>query len=716
MRRHRVRANRPSAPNGTTADSISPLFSDLIVGSVDQLVELESCIPFTYIRPLCSSGVRRLISSFLGSENTELAEDDTAYQSSGFALGSDIPMVVPLTGSLAIYVHEHFKKEGLTGDELRERIKSRPVWHGIVDGLHSHSALVFIKNNHRSWNQFRWYVKILNGGFSIDKYRQLARVQNGRHHPHFYIELTLFDVLYNLRLEHERLKCENKKSGGSETAQAYDGAQHAKNSTLQQKANVSIRLPMSVLEELGKIMNEDVPELILSANKNNRRRAQNADDLMKLEDCRLFKKFISVATLKGSTSFMNVKGTDAETLQILCLHRVKDLYVESSLRAIKSDDLTNQLKLSKLALNEQNKFLKFMERDSWPREMLDTKKNLLRTIMFDKEIEENSNNENFILPKLLQTYRRHFPETAALKEAKWNASIETRVDSSPSKNHDKIAESSRTDQAQESPSAQNDTQAIVPELEVDDIVVDENAVIRDNDIYYYNMDWKQYLTDERNAESSRFDFLITCPPSAPSRSFIKTLRQSHTTEEIEKEDIHELCKFMKRVLKSGAYVVLLIHFTMFQEWYEAMESSGILVMPEQYIITYDLESVKRRKLTHFTQSAHEVALVAKLPGAHPDSFLPPFESMNDDGNVSLSRRHSLITNIPVMKSPLTRNNSKVPFDTREFHPDLFQQLIDLLCPVGGSVIDPYSRTMTSAIACFRGKRSCHVIEKHKECF
>ncbi len=713
-KRKRVLATKPPAP--TSDEHVKILFSELIIGSLDKFVDLESCIPFTRIRPLSTSGVHRLVSSFLGTTSSS-ADNESHYQSTGVALGSNLAMVVGLEGSLFPFVREHFKQQGLTGNALNEKVKSRPNWYGIVDGLHSHAAFSEIVKKHEKWRNFKWYVKCLNCGFTLDKYRQLARVQNARQHPSFYIELTLYDVLYNLRTEHDRLKRENKRCGGAETAQAYDGARHARNSTLQQKANISIRLPLKVLQEMGSIMNQERPDIVLSRRSSKNGSTKTENDAMKQNDCRVYRKFISISTLKGSSVFMNASGVCSNEIQMHCLHRVKDMYSTNSFKAITSEDLTREFKYCSLAFAESKKFLKFIEDTNWPTEMQDLRINLLRTTVFNSELEENSNNGNTILPKLLDSYRRYFPELSCIKEAKWKQLVELEASSS------KTSHTVPSNISEENANAPNNTQpeqsediTMAPPSEEPTLAVDENLHLSARGIFCYQMKWKEYLTDKRTDTSERFDLLLTSPPGAPSRSFIRKSRAASTGDDIEKDEMIGLCNFMKRTLKSGAYVVLIIDFTMYKEWYDVFDSNGLKVYGEQYIISYDPNTIKRVKIGEFGQSAHDVAIVAKMPGSHPDDFQPNFDTKFNYINTPYSRRHSIITNVPATRSYLTKPKSKVPLDHREFHPFLFHELIDLFSPDGGSVIDPYGKTFTTPLACIRANRKCHSMEWQSDRF
>ncbi len=727
----RVKALKPN-PNG--AQKINILFEDLVVKTVDDYVHLESCVPFTKIRSLTSSGVRRLIASFLGTTATNVQENEAveSYQSTGLAYGSDLPMVVLLTGPMLYVVADHFKEQGLSEKEVEGRLKSRPEWYGIVDGLHSHAALSFIKANYLQWNSFKWYVKKLHTGFPVEKYRQLARVQNSRHSPSFYVELTLFDVLFNLRLEHETLKREKKKCGGSETAHAYDGALHARNSTLQQKANVSIRLPMSVLKEIGKIMNADHPEIILASKNFAKFGAKTEDELMERVDCRRFRSFINIATLKGSPMFMNASGENSEKVQISTLHRIKDLYLVSNFKTIQPEDLTKQFKYAQLAHREHEKFLRFIEATEWPKEMESIERNMLGSVMLDKELEENSGNEFVVLPKILQSFKRHFPDMAVLKEAKWKASSEEVTTPLNSVVPDSVDPPTPANEANpQIPREHTDSEAKSAEIGEPEPVVDNqlqapqdndqearrNDVLNEKKINALNLDWQQYMTDERTERSPKFDLLLTSPPSAPSRSYIRCMKPSYCIEEIEKSEMQEFCTFIKRVLKTGSYIILLIHFTMFKEWYEVFDSNGLMVMPNEFIITYDQKTVKRRKVSHFNQAGHDIALIAKLQGAHPSGFMPAFDDDSDEGNDSMtSKRLALLRNAPATRSFLCKNGTKVPFDTKEFHPAIFKSFIELYCPDGVLVLDPFARTMTSGLAALRTRRPCILLEKSKDCY
>ena len=59
--------------------------------------------------------------------------------------------------------------------------------------------------------------------------------------------------------------------------------------------------------------------------------------------------------------------------------------------------MASQFKLSILALEEEEKFLRLIESDEWPPHMETTRENVLHTTLRDEELTSNSGNDNDIL-------------------------------------------------------------------------------------------------------------------------------------------------------------------------------------------------------------------------------------------------------------------------------------------------------------------------------
>ena len=106
-----------------------PLFDELFQDSINTKVDPFCCIPFANMRAKSQNAVRRLIYLF----DKKYDHGDHCI-SPGLALGTDCPIVVPLSGSLFHYVRDHFYKEGHSKIEVDELVRRYPVWYGIIDG------------------------------------------------------------------------------------------------------------------------------------------------------------------------------------------------------------------------------------------------------------------------------------------------------------------------------------------------------------------------------------------------------------------------------------------------------------------------------------------------------------------------------------------------------------------------------------------------------
>ena len=155
-------------------------FSSVMDGSTNTSVDPMACVPMTNIRQISRSGVDRLKSIFT---------------SEGFTCGSDLGIVMKLSGAHRHHLSAYFKKQGLFASETKEKSESRNEWYGIIDGMHRHCALIeLMADDSKTWSGFQWPVTLLSGGFPLLTLKQLARTQNAKHSETFYIEPTLYDL------------------------------------------------------------------------------------------------------------------------------------------------------------------------------------------------------------------------------------------------------------------------------------------------------------------------------------------------------------------------------------------------------------------------------------------------------------------------------------------------------------------------------------------
>lgn len=86
-----------------------------------------------------------------------------------------MPIVVELTGSLLKYLHLHFKFLGISKTDEKINIQSREKLYGTIDGLHVYYAIHRLQSSDERWEGFLWFVFLVKGGQSMERYTQLAR-------------------------------------------------------------------------------------------------------------------------------------------------------------------------------------------------------------------------------------------------------------------------------------------------------------------------------------------------------------------------------------------------------------------------------------------------------------------------------------------------------------------------------------------------------------
>ncbi len=386
-------------------EKVKTHFKDVMDGCYYDWIDPNGCIPFTRTRPVITSGVRRLMSLF------DASFDGDSISGGGISCGTDTPIVVKLTGTLRTYVCEYFRDKGFSESEVKRRLSARKEWFGIVDGEHSHSAIKRLIDAKPKWAGYKWFVTVVKSGFTIERYRQLARMQNERHDNQYFIDYTFFDVISNMRTEYEVLSQNQKRVTGQDVVNEYCGYRvtSKKISTLIQTANTAMRLPTSVINAIGEVSNTEHPDLVLCSQKLNQRGATTTDEVMEKQDCRVYRNFIHITSLKSAKVFMNAKHKLGEQAQVNTIYRAQDVYRDRKYsKPVQPDEISKQYELSIYALEEEEKFLKFIAPDKWPSEMETLRQNLLRTVQLNDEIVLNHGNIE-ILPSIVNAYKRHFP-------------------------------------------------------------------------------------------------------------------------------------------------------------------------------------------------------------------------------------------------------------------------------------------------------------------
>ncbi len=704
-----------SCSDHDTVEMFKLLYEDLFENARYERINPFACIRIVNIRPINAGGVMRLISLF--SKGYKHVDDICP---TGLAFGTDTPLVVELTGDLKFLLVDHFKEQGKSDDEIEEAISTHDSWYGIIDGAHSNEAIKKLCNDKPEWKGFKWLVTVLRGGYSLDRYRQLARAQNSRHSPRFYVELTFFDEINNLRLEYDYLvRCQSKPSQ-IQVARSYFGTEDVSN-TRKFLASMAVRLPKRVINELGNIMNKEMPEECLRHDNFDSCGATTVDGLLSATDCRIFTKFVTLHSLRMSTVFMNASSDTEVEAQCNTLHRAKEHFLLNGLKTIQYQLINHQFKMAMSALDEEKKFLKYLGSTEWPSQMISIRRNLLRSTVMDDEIESNKGNEHTVLTTLRQSLMAVSPNLVKTCDERLKQSIEeiSSPDTDSNSNQQTETEQFSTNDSLPSPSDDQEPETPIPDPEEikKKKLEDTLGNLRTNGIDCVNMDWRAFLRTSWNSDSGRADTIITEPPPITSRTFLGfdvQSRQKYVEEELSKEEVSEMPNLAKRLLKPGGYVILILKFEAYGEWFESFRKEGYIIMPYPYVFGYKPESIQDRNPTHVPQSGADFALIAYLPSEN--QFLPDFKAVFSALGSKHRRNVAIMTDIPAPKSKLCRPGTRSPFITSEKSVLMLMEAIDLFTPSAGFTIDLYGGTMTTALAAQMKGRRCLCFEKKADLF
>ncbi len=707
-------SERRQEPNETVSD-FKPLFQELFDGARYDRINPFSCIRLTKIRPVTSGGVKRLKSLFLEDNTTS---DDVC--GTGLTFGTNSPIVVELSGAFQQHLVERFKEQQLNEDQILEAINRFDKWYGIIDGAHANEAVKQLSSTSPSWKGFEWFVTVLAGGHPLERYRQLARAQNSRHSLRHYVEFTLYDELYNLRLEYENLLRLQKKPTQIHVARAYFGSNFV-SSTRKYMASMALRLSSETITTLGKIMNIEAPNECLRHECFDSNGAKSVEEAISLVDCRIYKKFVCLHSLRMSTMFMTAKTPAEQKAQIYTLYRAKEYCLLNALKTVQYTIINQQFKMALLAISEEKKFLKYLGSDEWPVGMETTKDNLLNSTVMDSEVEGNKGNENTILSSLKNALLSINPNLVKRcdEALKVRTELDRPSDTAPVNDNgspNTISQNHPSDNLENPVNPVNDIPEI-PNADNEVMELKNNLEsLQTHGIECVNMDWRRFLSSAWSSDRPRADTIVTEPPPISSRSFLGpevTYGSRNVEQELSEEEVSSMPVLSKRILKPGGYVVLIMKFEAFGEWFRSFRKAGYTVMPYPYVFGYDPESVQDRNPSFFPQPGSDYGLLAYYPtnNNNETGFRPDFKSSFCHIWSQKKRHLSIMSDIPAPKSKLCRGNSRSPFLASEKSVKMVMEAIDLFTPIGGLTIDMFGGTMTTPIAALIKRRRCLCIEQ-----
>lgn len=673
----------------------------------------SACVPMFLCRQRIENAILRLMSILNGDNN----EDQVEFGLTGMVSGTPTSVVVPLIGDLHYIVDEYLSLMFDDSADARAHKKTHDIWYGVIDGNHFLLSLLALRDKDPGkWESVKWKVFCVRHDLEMYEYRKLAVVQNERNKQAYHYETTLYEMLLSLRRIHDnlyaaRLKVSRTGSRGvavhhRDVAHLYDGGDHDRNTTVRQAVTVATRLSRRTINAIGEIANLSCPDIILANGDLNRHKLKSTSSVLSHYDCRLFKRFVCTSTLRGARHFMNAIKNDEEDAQVNAIFRARHWCEKNEYRPIRPSMLNEQFRFAKMALYEEAKFLVLIDEDEWPKHMETTANNLLRTTIFDDELDANKGNEADALEDLWNTFTRLYPGRAkGIKLAKEKRDAEalklkgagfdqTRppqppdVDASP---ENEISEEEKKKREEEK-AKQKEAEEKAKRISIADGYLDESG------IRTYEMSFEEFGRNVWSSPSPHVNLVFSSIPVGENDNTSKKLPQ-----------------FCKSVLKTGSYVFLLVHESEYWSYNKLFTEHGFKVCDHWFTIVYDTSTMKNHKSHDFPQKHSEIALVAKTQGRHPSGFKPNFVGKYSSASEALSPSgFASILNVPQCTNKLKRPNSNAAIFPAEKSVHLFSRVIQLFSPTDGSVLDPFGGPLTSSLACLQTGRSCTSIDTVSE--
>lgn len=714
MRSRRPLTSRSVSNEGTgigpPAKKFASYLSNLTSNCFLADIKPSSCVPLWLVRGRQANAVAKLKCTLTGRSKSPVEH------LFGYVSASPSFIVIELKDELRDLLVSYWESARPDEEDVTQIIMGQPKWYGIVNGCQFHSAVSELQAEDPSeWGEFMWKVNVLQHTPSVSDLRRLARIVNERNKPTYSFDVTIFDLLHGLRMEYDILVKERRKESQRssniintrDVAQAYDGGDHSKNTSIRQAAGIAIKLHPRTIDAIGEVVNTSCADVIVKSKDLNILSLQTEEDVMAHEDCRLFKSFVCFGSLRSAKAFLKAVSTNDAEAQVNTIHRIRHFCELNSYRAVQAKVVADQFELAKQALKEERKFLNRIGENKWPDHMTTAQENLLRTTLCDKELTLNNGNDADVLPSVWRCFKSLYPAKAkAVDEGFTN---DPTVENSgqggelpeAENPHDETTEGPTPDGAEPLGCNDKGSQPLTPEQEEEirlaKMQEEADSNLCELGIVTHKMPLSQFTSMQWATTSRKADLVFSC-----------------ITNVEDEELINQLPGFSKLVLNTGSYIFLITTVHQFVHLSNCFRSEGFKVSDHPFDIVYDVSTIQRRNTADFPQRHSDIALICRSPGEHPTGF-HPFRStacesdsdVSEESDNTICRAHfASFLNVSACRKKLKRPRSSSPIFSWERNHDVISRIVQTFCPFEGLVIDPHPGPLSSALACLKTRRKC----------
>lgn len=696
-----------------SSEPIIPFLTEVTAGCTVFDADPFSCIPLYLVRQSNRNTIEILKSILDGRCRSP------KFMLSGAVCASPSSIIVPLQGELEILLDKQLELICDTKEDVTIMKHKHTLWFGIIDGCQYHTAVTELMRDVPSkWGSYRWKVILVHGNSSREQYRQLARVQNERSKQIYNFECTVYDLHRGLRVEFDIVleravkKSRTGERGAKythrEVAEQYDGGDHSSPTSIKQAVSVASRISWRTLDAIGEVVNQECADVIVHRADFNTFSLSSKQEVLAHQDCRLFKSFVCFGAFRSSKSFMSACSNGLEDAQVKTIYRMRHWSELHNYKPVQGKVITQLFDLAVSAIQEEEKFLRFIKEQEWPPNMETTKENLLRGTLCDKEIQLNRGNDTDVLDTIWKCFKRLYPARAkAIEEDVHSASNESSdgestEDSGESSNLSKEDPPVPPDDSGSNPDSENDNEqerSREKERRERDRIIqlqsNADAILSNLGVHCYNMSFIDFSKEVWTGDSPRMDLVFSTLPINCEESTLK--------------DIPQFCKM---VLHMGSYCFFIVTETQFATLSREFEKASFKVFNHSFQILYDLNTIQRRTNTDFPQRHGDIAIIAKTSGEHPSKYKPSFV-IEDGGD---QRRFASLTGVEACMDRLKKPSENVPIVIGEKSVSLYSHIIRMLCPPSGAVMDIIAGAFTTALSSLETGRKCICIEKNEISF
>lgn len=244
---------------------------------------------------------------------------------------------------------------------------------------------------------------------------------------------------------------------------------------------------------------------------------------------------------------------------------------------------------------------------------------------------------------------------------------------------------------------------------------EEESLLKSLGVSTFNMDWQECQdTMVSSRESVTVEMVLADPPYSLPTSRVPT--GVGYEDHIDEKEMELFCQFVRRVLIPGGYCILFTSFHLFAKWKTNFKEQDFIVLGYPMTIIKETALLQRSSSVMLPQNGSEFAIIARRAGSHPEGFVPRINTPYRLIKCSHSRKFAVVDNVPPIRRKLKYPRSNRPVRIEEKNTLLLSELLNTFCPAGGTVLDAYAGTLSTAIACIATGRKCIATEKDKICF